>query len=385
MTLKRLKAMTVSFRNGLVPTVIATLLLAPSITSAEPRTRPIMDIIDVQGLRENQLIGYGLVVGLSGTGDRSQVRFTSQSMTNMLEQFGVQLPENIDPKVRNVAAVSVHASLSSVASTGQEIDVTVSSIGDAESLAGGTLLLTELQGVDGEVYAIAQGNLVVGGIGASGRDGSSIQVNIPTVGIVPGGATIEREIPGADKVISELTLSLKAPHYRTARNVEVAINDIFGPEVAAAQDAGRVKVQVPKDPTQRVVFMSMLEDVDVNIGKKRPRVVYNSRTGTLVMGQGVKVRKSAVSHGDLTVTITEDFDVDQPNPNIGGNGRTAVTPRSRIDIDEEKPGMFMWPEGTDLETIVRAVNSLGASPSDIMSILQALDGAGALEGELVVI
>lgn len=372
---------------GLTLAMMAQFILGVGSASAAQQptktTRPLLDIVDVQGLRENQLVGYGLVVGLSGTGDRSQVRFTSQSMKNMLEQFGVQLPENVDPKVRNVAAVSVHANLSSVASTGQKIDVTASSIGDAESLAGGTLLLTELRGVDGEVYAVAQGNLVVGGIGASGRDGSSVQVNIPTVGIVPGGATIEREIPNSQKSISELTLSLKAPHYRTARNVELAINEVFGPEVAAAQDAGRIKVQVPKDPTQRVVFMSMLEDLDVNVGDKRPRVVYNSRTGTLVMGQGVKVHKSAVSHGDLTVTITEDFGVSQPG--FGGNGDTAVLPRSRVNVEEENPGMFIWPEGTDLDTIVRAINSLGASPSDVMSILQALDEAGALEGELVVI
>jgi flagellar P-ring protein precursor FlgI len=352
--------------------------------SAFSQARPLMDIVDVEGLRQNQLIGYGLVVGLSGTGDRNQVRFTSQSMTNMLKQFGVQLPENVDPKLRNVAAVSVNASLSSVTSTGQEIDVTVSSIGDAGSLAGGMLLLTPLLGVDGDVYAVAQGNLVVGGIGASGRDGSSIQVNIPTVGIIPSGATVEKEIPGAGK-ISELTLSLKTPHYRTARNVEVAINKLFGPDVALARDSGRVDVSVPESPSQRVVFMSMLEDVDIDIGKERPKVVYNSRTGTLVMGQGVKVHKSAVSHGNLTVTITEDLDVNQPNAAIGGNARTAVTRRSTINIEEEKPGMFIWPEGTDLDTIVRAVNSLGASPSDIMSILQALDQAGALEGDLVVI
>lgn len=343
-----------------------------------------MDIVDVEGVRQNQLIGYGLVVGLSGTGDRNQVKFTSQSMTNMLKQFGVQLPENVDPKLRNVAAVSVNANLSSVNSTGQAIDVTVSSIGDASSLAGGTLLLTPLLGVDGEVYAVAQGNLVVGGVGARGRDGSSVQVNIPTVGIIPSGATVEKEVLGQGKV-EQLTLSLKTPHYRTARNVEVAINKMFGPEVAAARDSGRIDVKVPEENDQRVIFMSMLEDIDVDVGKQRPRVVYNSRTGTLVMGQGVKVHKSAVSHGDLTVTITEDFDVDQPYPGFGGEGRTAVTPRSGIEIDEEKPGMFIWPEGTDLDTIVRAVNSLGASPSDIMSILQALDQAGALEGDLVVI
>lgn len=349
------------------------------------QARPLMDLVDVRGLRQNQLIGYGLVVGLSGTGDRNQVRFTSQSMTNMLKQFGVQLPENMDPKLRNVAAVSVNATLSSVASVGQTLDLTVSSIGDASSLHGGTLLLTPLHGVDGEIYAVAQGNLVVGGINARGRDGSSIQVNVPTVGTIPDGAIIEREVPVLAVLPEEVTLTLKTPHYRTARNVVQAVNELFGPGVAAAQDSGRIKVLAPQHPDQRVVFMSMLEDVQVEEGRTRPRVVYNSRTGTLVMGQGVKVHRSAVSHGDLTVTIVENFDVSQPNPSIGGQGRTVVTPRSRIDIDQENPGMFVWPEGTDLDTIVRAVNSLGASPSDLMSILQALDEAGALEGDLVVI
>lgn len=347
------------------------------------QARPLMDLVDVKGLRENQLIGYGLVVGLSGTGDRNQVRFTSQSMTNMLKQFGVQLPENMDPKLRNVAAVSVHAEISSVASIGQKIDVTVSSIGDATSLQGGTLLLTPLHGVDGEIYALAQGNLVVGGIDARGRDGSSVQVNIPTVGTIPGGATIEQEVPVMDELPPEITLTLKTPHYRTARNVEVAINRVFGDGVARARDAGRIRVLAPRQPDQRVVFMSMLEDIDVEEGRKRPRVVYNSRTGSLVMGQGVRVHKSAVSHGNLTVTITEDMTVSQPAPLSGGE--TRVVPDSEIRVQQNQANMFVWPEGTDLETIVRAVNSLGASPSDIMSILQALDEAGALEGDLVVI
>ncbi|MCK7567358.1 flagellar basal body P-ring protein FlgI [Marinobacter xestospongiae] len=361
-------------------TLLSCLLLLLTL-SAEARS--LMDLVDVKGLRQNQLIGYGLVVGLTGTGDRNQVRFTSQSMTNMLKQFGVQLPENVDPKLRNVAAVSVHATLSSVASSGQTLDVTVSSIGDASSLQGGTLLLTPLHGVDGEIYAVAQGNLVVGGLGARGRDGSSVQVNIPTVGIIPEGAIIEQEVPVQEQLPQQVTLTLKAPHYRTARNVELAINRVFGPGVAAAQDSGRIHVNAPVQPDQRVVFMSMLEDINVEEGRNRPRVVFNSRTGTLVMGQGVKVHKSAVSHGNLTVTISEDTNVSQPR--AFGNGRTVATPDSRINVEQERPHMFVWPEGTDLDTIVRAVNSLGAAPSDIMSILQALDEAGALEGDLVVI
>jgi len=365
--------------------VIFCALLALCVTAdvALAKTRPLTDIVDIEGVRTNQLVGYGLVVGLSGSGDRNQVKFTSQSVKNMLKQFGVQLPANADPKLKNVAAVSVHADLSSVASTGQKIDVTVSSIGDATSLQGGTLLMTPLHGGDGNVYAVAQGNLVVGGLGASGNDGSSVQVNIPTVGTIPNGATIEREVPAEARNDGLVTLSLKVPHYRTARNVQESINKVFGPEVASARDSGRIDVRVPKDAEQKVIFMSMLEDIDVDIGRARPKVIYNSRTGTLVMGQGVKVHKSAVSHGNLTVTITENPQVSQPDPLT--QGKTTFVPKSNIGIEQEKPGMFIWPDGTDLDTVVRAVNSIGASPSDVISILQALDEAGALEGELVII
>jgi flagellar P-ring protein precursor FlgI len=362
---------------------IACVLLLGCLGGAQ--ARPLMDLVDVKGVRQNQLVGYGLVVGLAGTGDRNQVKFTSQSMVNMLKQFGVQLADNVDPKLRNVAAVTVHATLSSVASTGQALDVTVSSIGDANSLQGGTLLLTPLHGVDGEIYAIAQGNLVVGGVSAQGRDGSSVQVNIPTVGTIPGGAIVEREIAFQQAQPSYVTLTLKTPHFRTARNVELAVNEVFGAGVAMAQDSGRILVHAPEQPDQRVIFMSMLEDVDVEEGRERPRVVYNSRTGSLVMGQGVKVRRSAVTHGNLTVTISENMTVSQPPPSIGGQGQTVVTPRSQVNVAQKQANMFVWPEGTELETIVRAINSLGATPSDVMSILQALDEAGALEGELVVI
>lgn len=346
-------------------------------------SRPLLDIADVQGVRSNQLVGYGLVVGLSGSGDRNQVKFTSQSMTNMLKQFGVQLPDNVDPKLKNVAAVAVHATLSSVASRGQSIDVTVSSIGDAKSLQGGTLLLTPLRGVDGEVYAMAQGNLVVSGVKAAGRDGSSVQVNVPTVGIIPNGATIEREVPSSFTSNADILLSLKQASFKTARNIERAINRAFGPGTATAMNAGRIRVRAPQDESGRVAFMALLQDLQVDVGRDRPRVVFNSRTGTVVMGQDVRVRKAAVSHGGLTVSITEDLNVSQPN--AFGRGDTTVTPESRIDIRQEKPNMFVWPEGVSLDVIVRAVNSLGASPSDLMSILQALDAAGALEGELVVI
>jgi len=358
-------------------------LLAVTATPVEAaQRRALLDIADVQGLRDNQLVGYGLVVGLSGTGDRSQVKFTGQSMANMLKQFGVQLPDDIDPKLKNVAAVSVQATIPALAGKGQTLDVTVTSIGDAKSLRGGSLLLTPLRGIDGEVYAVAQGNLVVGGVKAEGQSGSSVTINVPTAGIIPNGAIVEREIASATSNQDEVILNIKQPNFRTARNVERAINRQLG-TVAKAVSAGRVTLRAPKDPSQRIGFMALLEDIDVDLGRERPKVVFNSRTGTVVLGQDVKVRKAAVSHGNLTVTITESKSVSQPNAFAGG--QTTVTPNSSVNVQRERNNMFVWPEGTSLEVIVRAINSLGATPDDIMAILQALNEADALEGELVVI
>lgn len=358
------------------------LLVVTAVPAEAAQRRALLDIADVQGLRDNQLVGYGLVVGLSGTGDRSQVKFTGQSMANMLKQFGVQLPDDIDPKLKNVAAVSVQATIPALAGKGQTLDVTVTSIGDAKSLRGGSLLLTPLRGIDGEVYAVAQGNLVVGGVKAEGQSGSSVTINVPTAGIIPNGAIVEREIASASSNQDEVILNIKQPNFRTARNVERAINRQLG-EVARAVSAGRVTLRAPKDASQRIAFMALLEDIDVDVGRERPKVVFNSRTGTVVLGQDVKVRKAAVSHGNLTVTITESKSVSQPNAFAGG--QTTVTPNSSINVQRERNNMFVWPEGTSLEVIVRAINSLGATPDDIMAILQALNEADALEGELVVI
>ncbi len=345
--------------------------------------RHLIDLVDIQGLRENQLVGYGLVVGLDGTGDRNQVKFTSQSVTNMLRQFGLQLPDNIDPKLRNVAAVSVHASIPPLAGAGQSIDVTVSSIGDAQSLRGGTLVMTPMRAIDGEIYAVAQGNLVVGGIKAEGRSGSSITVNVPTTGRIPSGAIVEREVSSTFTSAETVTLNLLRPNFTTAKNISRTIDETFGPDTATAVSHARVDVYAPQDFEQRVVFMSMLEDMTVDIGRQRARVVFNTRTGTVVVGSGVRVSRAAVSHGNLTVTIRESMNVSQPNAFSGG--QTVVVPDSDIEIDQEHNPMFIWPEGVELETIVTAVNSLGASPDDLMAILQALHTSGALDAELVVI
>ncbi|AKP33105.1 flagellar basal body P-ring protein FlgI [Yersinia aleksiciae] len=345
--------------------------------------QPLGTLVDIQGVRGNQLVGYSLVVGLDGSGDKNQVKFTGQSMANMLRQFGVQLPEKMDPKVKNVAAVAISATLPPGYARGQSIDITVSSIGDAKSLRGGTLLLTQLRGADGEIYALAQGNVIVGGIKAEGDSGSSVTVNTPTVGRIPNGGSIEREIPSDFQSNSQVVLNLKRPSFKSANNVALALNRAFGSNTAVAQSSTNVMVNAPLDAGARVAFMSLLEDVQINAGKQSPRVVFNARTGTVVIGEGVMVRAAAVSHGNLTVSIREKTNVSQPNP--FGAGETVATPESDIEVSKGRNQMVVVPAGTRLRSIVNTINSLGASPDDIMAILQALHEAGALDAELVVI
>ncbi|MDZ7277343.1 flagellar basal body P-ring protein FlgI [Pantoea eucrina] len=371
-----------------MPHVLMRLLLPLVLGSAffglkSAHAQPLGTLVDVQGMRENQLVGYSLVVGLDGTGDRSQVKFTGQSLGNMLRQFGVQLPGKLDPKVKNVAAVALSATLPSLYAPGQTLDVTVSSIGDAKSLRGGTLLLTQLRGADGEVYALAQGHVVVGGVSAQGDSGSSVTVNTPTVGRIPGGATVERAVGSDFQDNSDVMLNLKRPSFHTANNIAVALNQAFGANTAVAKSATAVSVHAPQEASARVAFMSLLEDVEINAGKAPPRVVFNARTGTIVMGEGVVVRAAAVSHGNLTVTINERSNVSQPAPLSAGE--TAVTPESDIRVDRGRGNMVVLSPGTSLRSIVDTINSLGAAPDDIMAILQALHQAGALDAELVVI
>ncbi len=366
--------------NRMIKTLLAGLALAwlPAAWAV-----PLMDLVDIEGIRGNQLIGYGLVVGLDGTGDKNQVKFTSQSVTNMLEQFGVNLPEKVDPKLKNVAAVTVTANLPPSYSPGQTIDVTISSLGDAKSLRGGTLLMTTLQGIDGEIYAIAQGNLVVGGLNASGNSGSSVAINSANTGLIPNGATVERQIPTDFAERPDVMLNLRQPSFQTATRLVDAINEFFGPHTASALNATKVSVRAPVTSTQRMSFMAMLEALEVQEGRTRPKVVFNSRTGTVVVGQGVRVKAAAVAHGTLTVTISERPQVSQPAP--FSQGQTVVTPQSDVAVEQDRKPMFQWPEGASLESIINTVNSLGATPDDVMSILQALERAGALNAELVVI
>ena len=344
---------------------------------------PMMDLVDIEGIRGNQLLGYGLVVGLDGTGDKNQVKFTSQSVTNMIKQFGINLPPNVDPKLKNVAAVTVTAEIPPSYSAGQTVDVTVSSLGDAKSLRGGQLLMTPLMGVDGEVYALAQGALVVGGLNAEGRSGSSVAINTSNSGRIPNGATVERMIPSDFAERDEVMLNIRQPSFQTASRVVDAINARFGSGTATALNATKVSLRAPASSNQRISFMAMLEAVEVEEGRTRPKVVFNSRTGTVVVGEGVRVKAAAVAHGTLTVTISENPQVSQPGAFSGG--QTAVVPRSDVDVAQEANAMFKWPEGASLESIINTVNSLGATPDDVMSILQSLEQAGALNAELIVI
>ena len=340
------------------------------------------DIASVQGVRTNQLVGYGLIVGLSGTGD-NKTPFTNQTFRNLMNKFGIAVPKGVDPKTKNIAAVSLHADLPAFAKPGQKIDITVSSLGNAKSLRGGSLLMAPLKGADGQIYAMAQGSLVVGGFGAEGADGSSIQVNIPSVGRIPNGATVERSIPSPFHRGDILTFDLHRADFTTAMNVTEKINDLFGPDTAYASDASSISVKAPRDASQRVSFLSMLENMNIEPGEASAKVIINSRTGTIVIGQNVKVLPAAVTHGSLMVTISEAADVSQPNS--FGQGQTAVVPRSDVEVSNEPSRMFQFGPAATLSQIVQAVNQVGAAPGDIMAILEALKQAGALKADLIVI
>jgi len=344
----------------------------------------IKDLATIAGVRDNQLIGYGLVVGLDGTGDQTtQAPFSTQSLKNMLSQLGVTIPEGVNPQTKNMAAVMITADLPPFAKPGQRMDITVSSLGNAKSLRGGTLLMTPLKGADGQVYAIAQGNLTVGGFGAGGADGSRITVNVPSVGRVPNGATVEREVPTSFSQGDHLTLNLRRPDFTTAYRMVDVINSRFGDDVAQSIDGSSVQVRAPRDPNQRVAFVSMLENLTLEAAEPPARVVINARTGTVVMGAGVTVRPAAISHGNLTVTISENPAVSQPGALAGG--QTAVVPQTDVAIEQDKNRMFLFEPGTALGDIVEAVNEVGAAPGDLVAILEALREAGALRAELVVI
>lgn len=347
----------------------------------------IKDLASIQGVRSNQLVGYGLVVGLPGTGEQSP--FTEQSFRTMLSNFGISMSSNIKPKIKNVAAVAVHAELPAFMKPGQTIDVTVSSVGEAGSLRGGTLLQTFLKGLDGEVYAVAQGSLVVSGFGAEGADGSRIVANTPTVGRIANGALVERAVPSGLMQNDFLTLNLNYPDFSTAKILADTINMRLGADIdkgyvpATPIDAASVRVSAPRDVGQRVRFVATLENFEFTPADAPARVVINSRTGTIVIGKDVRLLPAAITHGGLTVTISEYQTVTQPNPLA--EGETVVTGQSLIDVNLDDSRMFKFEPGVTLDQLVRAVNEVGAAPGDLMAILEALRQAGALQGELVVI
>lgn len=358
--------------------IIALAILIFSLPSQAER---IKDIANVQGVRSNQLIGYGLVVGLPGTGEKTN--YTEQTFTTMLKNFGINLPDNFRPKIKNVAVVAVHADMPAFIKPGQELDVTVSSLGEAKSLRGGTLLQTFLKGVDGNVYAIAQGSLVVSGFSAEGLDGSKVIQNTPTVGRIPNGAIVERSVATPFSSGDYLTFNLRRADFSTAQRMADAINDLLGPDMARPLDATSVQVSAPRDVSQRVSFLATLENLDVIPAEESAKVIVNSRTGTIVVGQNVKLLPAAITHGGLTVTIAEATQVSQPN--ALANGETVVTANTTIGVNESDRRMFMFSPGTTLDELVRAVNLVGAAPSDVLAILEALKVAGALHGELIII
>jgi flagellar P-ring protein precursor FlgI len=343
----------------------------------------VKDISTVQGVRNNQLIGYGLVVGLDGTGDQTtQTPFTTQSLLSMLNQLGVTLPPGINLQLKNIAAVMVTATLPPFAREGQQIDVVVSSLGNAKSLRGGTLLLTPLRGADSRVYAVAQGNLVVPGAGASAA-GSSVQVNTLNAGRIPAGATVERGVPTAVGQGDFVYLETNQADFTTATRIVEAVNGVFGGDTATAVDARQIRVRAPLDSTQRVAFMSRLENIVVQPGEAPPKVIINARTGSVVLTQMVRVSECAVSHGNLSISISREQVVSQPLP--FGQGRTVVTEQAEVQVEEQTSKVMLIPASASLSDVVKALNAVGATPSDLLAILQAMKAAGALKADLEVI
>ncbi len=341
------------------------------------------EVASVQGVRNNALTGYGLVVGLDGTGDQTtQAPFTSQALQSMLQQMGISLPAGVALQVRNVAAVLVTAQLPAFAQPGQTIDVAVSSIGNSKSLRGGTLISTPLKGADGQVYAMAQGNLIVGGAGAS-AGGSKVQINHLSAGRVPEGATVERSVPTPLLDGDSLRLALNASDFGTARAVASAINLAKGEGTAAALDGRSVRVRVPADSDQRVGFLADIENLPLLLARPAARVVLNARTGSVVMNEAVTLGVCAVAHGSLSVTISTTPVVSQPN--AFGQGQTVQGEKSDIAISQQAGALVQMPAGAKLSDVVKALNALGATPQDLLAILQAMKTAGALHAELEVI
>ena len=376
--------------NRRLTQLILCIMLIIGCASGQAFADRLKDLTSIAGVRTNQLVGYGVVVGLAGTGDGSS-GLTLQSLQSMVSQFGL-VTDAANLTAKNAAAVMVTAEMPAFMKPGQKMDVTVSTVGGAKSLRGGMLLMTPLLGADGETYAIAQGSLVVGGLGVTGNDGSSVIVNVPTVGRIPRGASIERMVDTPFQSTDNVLLNLHQGDFSTAMRLAEAVNEVFGPEVATPLDASTVKIRAPLDPSQKVSFISLLENIEIEPARPAAKVIVNSRTGTIVIGGDVRVTPSVVTHGSLTVRINEDPQV-TPTANVAQNaqgtvvtpGQPVVTDDSEIVIEEEPARAFIFDPGVELSDVVDAINGVGASPADLVVILEALREAGALRAEIIVI
>jgi flagellar P-ring protein precursor FlgI len=377
------KSMTGKAFPQVMKTVGALLLAALAMTHAAPaHADRIKDIGNFQGVRPNQLIGYGIVVGLAGTGDDS-LDYSTQGMKGVVSRFGLTLPPGVNPALKNAAAVLVTADLPAFAKPGQVLDITVSAIGKAKSLRGGTLVLTPLRGADNEIYAMAQGNLAVGGLGVSGSDGSQVSVNVPSAGRIPGGATVERAVVTGFDTAPHLTFNLGEADLTTALRVADGINHAFGDHRARAMDAVSIAIDAPAGAESRILMMGLIENIEIKPADAPAKVIVNARTGTVVINGAVRISPAAIAHGKLTVSVQESPRIVQPAP--FSNGQTAVEPSSAIKIDEEKKPVINFKGGASLADIVKAMNAIGASPADMVAILEALKQAGAMKADLVVL
>ncbi len=342
----------------------------------------IKDLGTFQELRANQLTGYGVVVGLAGTGDDS-LDYSTQGVKGIVSRFGLTLPPGINPSLKNTAAVIITAELPPFAKPGQRLDITVSALGKAKSLRGGTLVMVPLRGADGQIYAMGQGNLAVGGLGVDAADGSKLTVNVPSAGRIPGGATIEREVASDFADSATITFNLAEADLTTAQRVATAVNRLMGDGKARAVDAVSVSINAPPGAESRSMLMSLIENIEVNPAEAPARVIVNARTGTVVINGAVRISPAAVSHGKLTVRVEENPRISQPAP--FSKGETALEPNSDIKIEEARAPMFKLSPGASLSDIVAAINRIGASPGDLAEILQALKQAGAMKAELTIL